>query len=231
MAKSEFYDRDFFENNQTTSRGSATALIPAILELIQPRSVVDVGCGIGEFLRAFQEHNVNEILGIDGEYVDRSLLAIPQENFKAADLAKPFKLNRTFDLALCLEVAEHVASENALDFIESLTHLAPVILFSAAIPLQGGVHHVNEQWPEYWMQLFRARGFVPVDGLRKRIWCNHDIAIWYRQNALLFCTEYALACNSTLAEEARATNESMLSVVHPELYLLGYKTPRPPALS
>lgn len=219
MAKSSMYHKGFFEHIQPMSRHSATALIPIVLDLIRPTSVIDVGCGTGEFLAVVQKHGVSEILGIDGEYVERSQLVIPQENFMGLDISTPFSLERTFDLALCLEVAEHLAPARASDFIESLSRLAPVILFSAAIPLQGGYGHLNEQWPEYWAQLFKERGFVPVDALRKRIWSNCQIEDFYRQNVLLFCTGQALASNATLEIEFKMTNPDMLSIVHPELYM------------
>ena len=145
MAKSLVYKKEFFESRKTKTNLSAAALVPIVLELIQPKSAIDVGCATGEWLEVFQQNGVNEIFGIDGEYVDRSLLVIPQENFKALDLSKPFTLDKTYDLAICLEVAEHIAPESAANFIESLTQLAPIILFSAAIPFQVGTHHVNEQ--------------------------------------------------------------------------------------
>lgn len=219
VAKSSIYTNDFFGRRQARTRLSATAIMPIVLELIQPTSVIDIGCGTGEFLAAFQEHGVTEILGVDGDYVDRNLLAIPQENFKGFDISTPFTLDKTYDLAICLEVAEHIAPERASDFIESLTPLAPVILFSAAIPFQGGDHHVNEQWPDYWAQLFRARGFVPVDALRKRIWNTSQIEFWYRQNIMFFCTEQALASNNALSHEFAMTNSDMLPLVHPECYM------------
>lgn len=226
MAKSAVYTKDFFETRKSDTRLSASTLVPIVLEYVQPGSVIDVGCGIGEWLETFQENDVTDIFGIDGEYVDKSLLVIPQDKFKALDLSKPFTLGRTYDLAISLEVAEHLAPQSAPDFIESLTQLAPIILFSAAIPLQGGTHHVNEQWPEYWVQLFKARGFVPVDALRKRIWSNDQIEFWYRQNVMFFCTEQALASNNALERESRDTNPGMLSLVHPEMYMLKYASSR-----
>lgn len=222
MAKSPLYSKDFFEAHRSGARLSAEAIIPIVMELIRPTSVVDVGCGTGEFLEVFRKNGVAEILGIDGAYIDKSLLAVPQEHFLPLDITMPFTLGRTFDLALCLEVAEHLAPNSASDFIESLSRLAPVILFSAAIPFQGGIHHINEQWPEYWAQLFRERGYLPVDALRKRVWSNCQIELWYRQNALFFCTEQALASNYILEREFRATHPGMLSVVHPEYYMLNH---------
>lgn len=202
-------------------------VVPIVLELFRPGSVVDVGCGLGAWLATFQEHGVSDILGIDGDYVDKEMLYISPQDFKTIDLNRPFTLNRTFDLAVCLEVAEHLQAEHANDFVESLTRLAPIILFSAAIPLQSGTHHVNEQWPDYWAQKFATRGFVPVDALRKRIWSNSDIQVFYRQNIMFFCTEQALASNSALAKEFKETNREMLSIVHPEQYFISIKNHSP----
>jgi SAM-dependent methyltransferase len=220
MAKSTVvYNKGFFERTQPASRLSAGVIVPIMMELVRPTCVVDVGCGTGEFLRIFEDRGVQEILGVDGMYVDRSQLAIPQECFRAIDLNRPFTLEKTYDLAVSLEVAEHLEPARASDFIESLTHLAPVILFSAAIPLQNGYHHVNEQWPDYWAQLFQVRGFRPVDALRKRIWHNRRVEDYYRQNMLLFCNEQVLKSNEVLQKEFRETNPHMLSLVHPDLFL------------
>jgi cyclopropane fatty-acyl-phospholipid synthase-like methyltransferase len=220
MAKSAvIYNKGFFERTQPASRRSAGVIVPIVMGLIRPAAVVDVGCGTGEFLRIFQDQGVQEILGIDGMYVDRSQLAISQECFRAVDLSKPFTLDKTYDMAVSLEVAEHLDPERASDFIKSLTQLAPVVLFSAAIPLQNGYHHVNEQWPEYWAQLFQTRGFQPVDAIRKRIWHNRRVEDYYRQNIFLFCTEQFLKSSETLEKEFRETNRDMLSLVHPDLFL------------
>ena len=113
-------------------------MVPLVLQLLPVRSVVDVGCGDGSWLVVFRKLGVKEILGIDGEYVDPGLLQIPQDCFQAFDLAKPFSLGRVFDLAVSLEVAEHLPAECAPGFVECLTRLAPSVLFSAAIPFQGG---------------------------------------------------------------------------------------------
>ena len=220
MAKSTtIYNKGFFERTQPGSRLSASVIVPIVMELIAPESVVDIGCGTGEFLRIFREQGVNEILGIDGMYVDRSQLAIPQTCFRAIDLSKPFTLGKTYDVAISLEVAEHLGPEHASDFIASLTELAPIVLFSAAIPMQNGYHHVNEQWPDYWAHLFQSRGFQPVDALRKRIWHNQQVEDYYRQNIFLFCADSVLANNENLQQEFRATNPDMLSIVHPDLFI------------
>ena len=155
------------------------------MKLVPAKSVVDVGCGLGTWLAVFREQGATATLGIDGEWIDRNHLEIPSESFMAFDLTQPLRLDRRFDLVVSLEVAEHLPPEAAETFVDSLTRLGSTILFSAAIPSQGGTHHVNEQWPEYWAHLFEKRGFRVVDAIRRRVWENGAVATWYAQNALL----------------------------------------------
>jgi SAM-dependent methyltransferase len=183
------------------------------------RSVVDVGCGDGSWLVAFQRHGVDEILGLDGTYVDSELLQISKDRFQPCDLSKPFEVGRVFDLAVSLEVAEHLPSECAPVFVECLTRLAPAVLFSAAIPLQGGNHHINEQWPDEWARLFREHDYHPVDSIRKRVWLNDAVDWWYAQNTLLFVHSTLLNSNAVLKAELEQTNSSQLRLVHPRNYL------------
>jgi SAM-dependent methyltransferase len=194
-------------------------MVPLVLHLLPVRSVVDVGCGDGSWLGVFRKLGVEEILGIDGEYVDRDLLQIPQDRFQATDLTKPFGLKRVFDLAMSLEVAEHLPPESASPFVASLCRLAPAVLFSAAIPLQGGNHHINEQWPDKWAALFREHGHVAVDFIRKRVWQNEAVEWWYAQNTLLFAKANLLENNAALKAEFDETNPAQLCLVHPRNYL------------
>ena len=213
------YPSRFFECIIEGSRLSAQEIVPLVLELVQPRSVVDVGCGLGTWLSVFKGHGVDEILGIDGDYVDRSKLEIPEERYLAFDLKTPLRMSRKFDLVVSLEVAEHLPGEYAGIFVDSLTRLGPVILFSAAIPFQGGTRHVNEQWPEYWRKYFQEKEYVAVDCLRRKIWRNENVEWWYAQNTLMFVRRGHLERCPSLKEESENTAISQLSIVHPKKYL------------
>jgi SAM-dependent methyltransferase len=216
---SEYYTKAFYEQVRSGARQSAEIIVPLVLQLLPVRSVVDVGCGDGSWLAVFRELGVKEVLGVDGEYVDKSFLQIPQDCFQAVDLTKHLRLGRVFDLAVSLEVAEHLPADFAPILVECLTRLAPLVLFSAAIPFQGGINHINEQWPAEWAALFREHGYVPVDLIRKRVWHNDAVEWWYAQNTLLFARADLLESNLTLKAEFEQTNSSQLALVHPKQYL------------
>lgn len=194
-------------------------IVPLVLELYRPSSVVDIGTGTGTWLAVFAEHGIADIHGVDGDWVDRSTLEIPEQSFTASDLTDPPELGRTYDLVVSLEVAEHLPAEAAGSYVKALTGYGPVCLFSAAIPHQGGTNHVNEQWPDYWAALFDERGFVPVDCLRRKIWDDERVEWWYAQNIVLYCSRTALAQNPALQRESELTGPSPQALVHPKRFL------------
>jgi SAM-dependent methyltransferase len=213
------YTTDFYKNVRNGATRSAEIIVPLVLRLIPVRTAVDVGCGDGSWLAVFRKLGVDEILGIDGDYVDRKILRIPEDRFQAIDLTKPFSLGHTFDLVVSLEVAEHLPASSAAAFVESLTRLGSVVLFSSAIPYQGGVDHVNEQWPDKWAALFRNHGYLPVDCIRKRVWHNDSVEWWYAQNTLLFAQTDLIESNAALKAEFERTYTDQLCLVHPARYL------------
>jgi hypothetical protein len=213
------YDRAFYEGQVSGSLSSAREVVPLVMELVRPKSVVDVGCGVGPWLATFREHGVDDMMGVDGGYVDPAQLLIPRDRFRAHDLAQPLALGRRFNLAVSVEVAEHLPEEAADRFVDSLTTLAPAVLFSAAIPFQGGNQHVNEQWPEYWAARFENRGYRVIDCLRRHIWNSDRVEWWYAQNLLLYVHHDLLAGNPALEAEAARTGRSQLALVHPRKYL------------
>src|SRR5881296_3388824 len=157
------YSDAFFHARMTASRRSAQEIVPLVLEFVHPERVIDVGCGLGTWLSVFQQCGIHDVWGVDGDYVNRKMLQIPEERFMAVDLTEHVVVKGQFDLVVSLEVAEHLPPECAEAFVASLTGLGPVVLFSAAIPFQRGTHHVNEQWPEYWAARFEKHGYVGID--------------------------------------------------------------------
>jgi SAM-dependent methyltransferase len=211
------YTAKFFERTLVSSYAAAKRILPHVLELGQFRSALDAGCGTGGFLRALLEAGIDDIVGIDGDWIPRDRLVIDERVFKAIDLSQGFELNRQFDLVLSLEVAEHLPEASSDIFVDSLTRHGPLILFSAAIPNQGGTGHINEQWPSYWARKFADRGYSAYDLLRPAIWNDAEIAWWYRQNVLLFANSKARGACAGLAN-AQPASLRKLNRIHPEYY-------------
>jgi len=197
---------------------SINAIVPIAIRLVKPKSVVDVGCGRGAWLKAFTSYGITDVLGIDGLW-QKDRLVVPAKNFVAHDLTQPLQLGRRFDLAVCLEFAEHLEKEHSSRIVKMLTELSSVVLFSAAIPLQGGDHHVNEQWPSYWAGLFVQYGYVPVDAVRGELWTNDKVDYFYVQNTLFFVDSKLLEKYPMLLAAYKLTNPNMLAIIHPRLYL------------
>jgi SAM-dependent methyltransferase len=208
------YTKSFFREQAERSEASAARVIPELLTLLSPKSVIDVGCGVGTWVKTLKSHGVEDSLGIDGSYVDQASLLIKADSFFACDIQKPFALGRTFDVAMSLEVAEHLSFERAESFISDLCKLAPVVLFSAAIPGQAGTNHVNEQWPTYWAALFQQNGFVIVERFGERFWSDPSVGPEYAQNMFIYASEHALAASPKLLS-LHATAGRLIDVVHP----------------
>jgi len=217
--KGQVYDSQFYANQRGQSHSSAGVVVPLVLDLLPVKSVVDVGCGIGTWLSVFQARGIADIIGLDGDYVDRASLMVPADAFRPTDLSRPFQLERKFDLAVTLEVAEHLPLESADSFVDSLVGLAPVILFSAGLPYQGGTDHINEQWPEFWAERFERHGYTVIDCLRRTVWNDQRVQPCYAQNTLLFVKESMLPSYPRLQALAGPHNRAQLSVVHPQIYL------------
>ncbi len=192
---------------------AAQAFVPYLFEFITPTSVLDVGCGTGTWLYVLNKLGVEKIVGIDGEYVNINQLHISPTNFIGADLCKEINLQTKFDLVVSLEVAEHLPETASNNFVNTLTNHSDVILFSAALPSQGGQNHLNEQKFSYWVEKFAVKGYIFVDAFRNRIWNEDSIDWWYRQNAFLVVKK-----GHPLLE--KFDSKLINDFYHPELYRL-----------
>lgn len=159
-------------------QASADVIVSVLVGRYRPASVVDVGCGEGWFCRRFEQAGIGRVVGVDGPWTDADI-TVDFDRPPYPDLGR-------FDLAVCLEVAEHVDAEHAERFVAWLVSLAPIVAFSAAVPGQGGEGHVNEQPPGYWVEKFAAHGYEGSGALRWEIWDDERVSWWYRQNILVF---------------------------------------------
>lgn len=189
----QLYDARFFDWVNLTATRSARAVLPAMQACATVRSVVDVGCGQGAWLAVWAECGVDDVLGLDGAYVDINRLLIAPKFFAAADLAGGFGAPRRFDLAQSLEVAEHLPPGAGPAFVAGLCALSDVVLFSAAQPGQGGEAHLNERAPSYWAKQFETHGYAAYDALRPKLAADRSVAPWYRFNTVLYANETGTA--------------------------------------
>ena len=211
------YDAAFFRYVNASATTAAQVVVPLFVGSLKPASVLDVGCGQGAWLAVWRAQGVDDVEGIDGEYVDRSRLLIPPERFQARDLSLPFDLGRRFSLVQCLEVAEHLPRASSGALVDCLTRHTDLVLFSAAPPGQGGHDHLNERSYDDWRAEFGSRDFLALDYLRPRIRDQRQIAPWYRYNPLLYARRSVFAGlppevrSSLLAAESRVPDVAPLA--------------------
>ena len=171
------------------------------------RSLLDVGSGTGTWLLAAQRRGIADVMGLDGIPTEDRSLCVDKSLVKVTDLRQPVDLGRKFDVALCLEVAEHLPEDCAETIVGTLCRHADLIVFSAGAPHQDGDHHVNCQWPDYWQALFNAEGYACHDDLRHVMWDDQAVEPWYRQNI------FSVTRNRDLAgKEPRIPR-----VIHPDM--------------
>jgi SAM-dependent methyltransferase len=207
------YAGSFYAGRRELTLLSARTILGVLAEVYKARSVVDFGCGTGTWLSVAREMGAERLLGIEGQWVQDDMLDVDAIELMSQDLEIPISLGEPFDLAISLEVAEHLSPGRARSFVEDLCAAAPCVLFSAAIPHQGGRHHVNEQWQSYWTDHFLEQGYRAIDLVRPKIWTREHIPFYYRQNTILYAAaEPYRAIQERLAEQPQMV---ILDLVHP----------------
>lgn len=220
MPRNGRYGEAFFASIEKSSLASAEVIVPLIFDLVGPlRSAIDVGCGTGAWLKVLSDFGVADYVGLDGWYVSPEQLLISPAHFRPADLSKGLQVDRRYDVAFCLEVVEHLSPEAGDAVVATLVELSDVIVFSAAIPYQGGTGHVNEQWPQYWGDRFAQHHYLALDPFRRRIWDHPQVDRWFAQNIVLFASGERVAADERLAKEFAINGGRLMSLVHPRFYL------------
>ena len=212
------YDRLFYEYQREGSLRSALALLPLVLDAFPVRSVLDIGCGAGAWLAAYEQLGVFDIVGVDGDYVDRSVLMVEPSRFRSSNITHHFDLGRRFDLVQCLEVAEHVPQDKSDLLVDNIVRHSSMVLFSAAVPGQGGEDHINEQPYSFWRDRFAARGYRLFDFVRPQVKRCLEIEPWYRYNVMLFVDDTRVASLPPSVIRTRVHDVSPVPDVSPLSY-------------
>ncbi|MFG2803777.1 class I SAM-dependent methyltransferase [Streptomyces pseudovenezuelae] len=211
------YTREFYNQYLPGVERSAKVVVPMMIDLIRPRSVIDVGCGVGGWLREFLRQGVADVTGIDGDWVEPSSLQIPEQNFRVADLTHLRSPERKYDLALCLEVAEHLDEPTGRKLVDFLAASSDFIAFSAAVPGQGGTGHINEQWPDYWARVFSKHDYHLFDSVRALLWDDDCVEPWYAQNLVFFSRQGSDHSVISRLQELHSRNAITVRAIHPSL--------------
>lgn len=223
--EAQFYDEQYYQGQMDGSYRSAKKYADLLFKMFQPKSVIDVGCGRGTWLKAFKEAGAEKVVGLDGLWNKQENMVEGYITFYPFDLNKPINLPKVekFDLAMSLEVAEHLEVSSAETFVSSLTNLADGILFGAAYTKQGGTNHINEQPHSYWANIFSSHFYVPFDIFRPMVWGDNDIEFWYRQNIFLYVRKGSICYQDILKKGAAPMkNVAFLDCVHPIMYEAAY---------
>lgn len=217
---SQTYGLRFYESQMDGSLRSAKVYAAILSKIFMPRSAVDVGCGRGTWLKAFGEAGATRLTGYDGPWNTQENMVDQAIEFTGMDLNSPARVSaERFDLAMSLEVAEHLHPSTAEAFIGFLTDLSDAVLFGAAYPGQGGANHINEQKPSYWANLFGELGYLPFDLFRPVVWGSPEVEFWYQQNTFLYVRTGSKVAK-LLAETGQKplSNFLFMDCVHPALF-------------
>ncbi len=183
---------------------SAYRCLKHLRGVVPMETVVDFGCGIGAWMHAAHKMGAKVVKGIEGEWITQAEVLVPREAIEVHDLETDIPdLNKAFDLAMTIEVAEHLKAAAAPSFIKALTQASNYVLFSAAIPGQTGVGHVNEQPLGYWVEKFWTLKYVPLEPIRPFISEDRHIYGWLRQNLVMFVSYTEFLRNERLHRWAR----------------------------
>ncbi len=215
------YNERFYNSQMDGSYRSASEYVKYLSQLYQPESVIDFGCGRGTWLKAFKDIGVERLVGLDGKWNSQGRMVEQSIKFVPVDLNGPVNISEKFDIAISLEVAEHLKDSSADSFVNNMIASSDVVMFGAAYPSQGGTDHMNEQPPTYWANIFLKYGYVPYDIFRPVFWGSPTVSFWYQQNTFLYVRSSSRV-NETLKNMGHKPilNTAFMNCVHPTLYNL-----------
>lgn len=180
------YDIRYYKKHQVGSYRSAKSILSYLLTILDISSMMDFGCGMGTWCQAAEELGIIDVIGIDKHAFDEEYMLLSDERYFENDLTKPTSFERKADLVVSVEVGEHIESSFSELFIGNLCRHGDIVLFSSALPFQGGTGHINERMCSYWTNIFNSYNYRIIDCIRPHFWDNQDVEVWYKNNCVLF---------------------------------------------
>ena len=205
------YSAEFYSTISASSYRAAAVILPIVFQVVRVRTVIDIGSGTGAWMAAAELLGATTV-GVEGPWIKNAQKFKDLLDIRVHDLEQPFQINERFDLAICLEVAEHLPTERSESLVQDLCALSDFVLFSAAIPSQPGTNHINCQWQSFWASLFEKNGRIAIDIIRPKVWGNNTVPFWFQQNTLLYASSSEVeSCG--LTEDIAAIPD----LVHPDM--------------
>lgn len=214
------YSKKYYLRHRSLTLSSAKKIVKLLPDYFDPKYILDIGCGYGEWMLAFKDQYPScKLTGIDGHWIKSDELICKDSDFFAADLNAGLPLeiyNKNYDLISCLETITDLSEKKGKQLIYQLCKITNLCLFSSGTPIQTHGPHKNRQWQSYWHNLFEKNGFKVLDFIRPATWNDPNVGPWYSQNCFLF------AKKSWLEENSKWKNLSLnqqhpINVVHPKI--------------
>lgn len=183
------YSKHYYEGIRSANQTYYELFAKVLMNQFSPLVLVDCGCGHGGISQEFLNNGCKEAYLFDGspDAVEMAK-AVGMKNVKQLDFTSAESIPAKGDLAICLEVAEHIPAAYANNLCRLLSGVAPILVFTAAPPGQGGHLHVNNQPQSYWINRFSKFGMrydaKAVNEIRAKF--NGKMLSDYDENLMVF---------------------------------------------
>jgi hypothetical protein len=142
------------------------------------KTIIDIGCGDGSYVREFRKNGF-DCIGLDGNPLTSKIPYCQVMDF-SINLISFFN-----DLAICLEVGEHIPQEYEQFFIDNICRVSDNIILSWAIEGQGGLGHVNCRNNDYIIAEMKKRNF-DYDAIATNFLRKNSTLPWFKNTLMAF---------------------------------------------
>lgn len=220
------YSDSFYLNQISGAYCSGKIYADILRGVFIPKTVIDIGCGRGAWLKAFkdsaEESDVQQMsIGLDGFWNSKDDLILQEVEYHSIDLnsLNTYDNSCKVDLAISVETAEHIASSSTEKFVDKLCALSDVIIFSGAFKGQGGLFHVNERKHSDWAEFFLRNDYGVYDFFRSRVWGMTEVNYWYQQNVFLYVKNDSNIAHALADLKIHPiSNTNFMDCVHPQAF-------------